>query len=243
MERLRNKFLNVPIDAVLHPASDSAQQVAKEQKDKATMAAEAQHRAEEERRKRRKEAAARHRAEEERRRDEKRRRPEEEHVRAAKLEEERVRRGPEEQHQQRLTWLLPLIGAGIAASFSLFLAALAIAQGMPLKGSSHYDVLFALSIINALAGGVAGKLVQRFGTRIALGITGIPLILVWFAVLSFIGMPLRLNLNLTFAVVFLYIFPSGMAFNMIANTPLKHDSSMAGGHEALLPDHHHAMRR
>jgi hypothetical protein len=39
MERLRNKFLNVEVDAVLHPASDSAQQVAKEQKDKATMAA------------------------------------------------------------------------------------------------------------------------------------------------------------------------------------------------------------
>jgi hypothetical protein len=38
MERLRNKFLNVEVDAVLHPASDSAQQVAKEQKDKATMA-------------------------------------------------------------------------------------------------------------------------------------------------------------------------------------------------------------
>jgi hypothetical protein len=36
MERLRNSFLNVPVDAVLHPASDSAQQVAKEQKDKAT---------------------------------------------------------------------------------------------------------------------------------------------------------------------------------------------------------------
>jgi hypothetical protein len=38
MGRLRNKFLNVPVDAVLHPASDSAQQAAKEQKDKATMA-------------------------------------------------------------------------------------------------------------------------------------------------------------------------------------------------------------
>jgi hypothetical protein len=37
MERLRNNFLNVPVDAVLHPASDSAEQVAKEQKDKATM--------------------------------------------------------------------------------------------------------------------------------------------------------------------------------------------------------------
>ena len=38
MERLRNRFLNVRVDAVLHPASDSAQQVAKEQKDKVTMA-------------------------------------------------------------------------------------------------------------------------------------------------------------------------------------------------------------
>jgi hypothetical protein len=38
MERLRTRFLNVPIDAVLHPASDSAQQVANEQKDKATIA-------------------------------------------------------------------------------------------------------------------------------------------------------------------------------------------------------------
>jgi FKBP-type peptidyl-prolyl cis-trans isomerase len=35
MEPLRDKFLNVPVDAVLHPASDSAQQVAQEQKDKA----------------------------------------------------------------------------------------------------------------------------------------------------------------------------------------------------------------
>jgi tetratricopeptide (TPR) repeat protein len=38
MERLRDKYLNVPVDAVLHPASVSAQQVAKEQKDKATEA-------------------------------------------------------------------------------------------------------------------------------------------------------------------------------------------------------------
>jgi hypothetical protein len=34
MERLRNKFLNVRVDAVLHSASDSAQRVAKEQKDR-----------------------------------------------------------------------------------------------------------------------------------------------------------------------------------------------------------------
>jgi TIR domain len=37
MERLRSKFLNVRVDAVLHPASDSAQRVAKEQQDKATI--------------------------------------------------------------------------------------------------------------------------------------------------------------------------------------------------------------
>jgi TIR domain len=46
MERLRSRFLNVPVDAVLHPASDSAQQVAKEQKHKATMALEASRAAE-----------------------------------------------------------------------------------------------------------------------------------------------------------------------------------------------------
>jgi hypothetical protein len=39
MELLRNRFLNVPVDAVLHTASHSAQQVAKEQKDKATIGA------------------------------------------------------------------------------------------------------------------------------------------------------------------------------------------------------------
>jgi hypothetical protein len=38
MERLRNKFLSVSLDTVLHPASLSAQQAATEQKDKATMA-------------------------------------------------------------------------------------------------------------------------------------------------------------------------------------------------------------
>jgi TIR domain len=35
MKRLRKEFLNVPVDAELHPASESAQEVAKEQKDKA----------------------------------------------------------------------------------------------------------------------------------------------------------------------------------------------------------------
>ena len=83
MERLRNKFLNVPVDAVLHPASDSAQQVATEQKDKATKAladdrrkgedeqprnaaqATAARQAREEERKREEEANARRNAEEE----------------------------------------------------------------------------------------------------------------------------------------------------------------------------------
>jgi hypothetical protein len=46
MERLRNRFLNVPVDAVLHSPSVSALQAVTEQKDKATMAAEALHRAE-----------------------------------------------------------------------------------------------------------------------------------------------------------------------------------------------------
>jgi hypothetical protein len=38
MERLRTRFLNVPVDAVLHPASVSAQQVAIAQKDRARVA-------------------------------------------------------------------------------------------------------------------------------------------------------------------------------------------------------------
>ena len=38
MERLRNKFLSVPVDAVLYPASEPAQRLAKEQKDKARVA-------------------------------------------------------------------------------------------------------------------------------------------------------------------------------------------------------------
>jgi hypothetical protein len=38
MERLHNKFLNVPVDVVLHSASVSARQVATEQKDKAEVA-------------------------------------------------------------------------------------------------------------------------------------------------------------------------------------------------------------
>src|SRR5262249_51105796 len=44
MERLRNKFLNVEVDAVLHPASDSAQQAATEQKGKAARALEEERR-------------------------------------------------------------------------------------------------------------------------------------------------------------------------------------------------------
>src|SRR5262249_16620849 len=44
MERLRNKFLNVPVDAVLHQASPSAQQVATELKEKAIIALESQRR-------------------------------------------------------------------------------------------------------------------------------------------------------------------------------------------------------
>jgi Domain of unknown function (DUF4403)/TIR domain len=48
MERLRNRFLNVPFDAVLHSASVPAQQVATEQKDKAAHAlADEQHKREE----------------------------------------------------------------------------------------------------------------------------------------------------------------------------------------------------
>jgi formylglycine-generating enzyme required for sulfatase activity len=80
MERLRDKYLNVPVEAVLHPASDSAQQVAKEQKDKAGSEAkrraqeETQQRtAEQERRKREAEIEQRRKKEAEAKRQEERR--------------------------------------------------------------------------------------------------------------------------------------------------------------------------
>jgi hypothetical protein len=84
MERLRNKFLSVSLDTVLHPASLSAQQAATEQKGKAARALADEHRkgedeqprnaaqakaarqAREEERKREEEANARRNAEEER---------------------------------------------------------------------------------------------------------------------------------------------------------------------------------
>jgi len=104
MERLRNKFLSVSLDTVLHPASLSAQQAATEQKDKATMAlGEALHQpllSPEERRKQEK-AAAQHRAEEERRRQEaevKQRADEEE--RRRKAEAEQRRRDEDERRRQ-----------------------------------------------------------------------------------------------------------------------------------------------
>jgi hypothetical protein len=71
MERLRDKFLNVRVDAVLHPASNSAQQAAKEQKDKATMVlGDALHQPSlsPEGRRKQGEVATQHRAKEERRR-------------------------------------------------------------------------------------------------------------------------------------------------------------------------------
>jgi TIR domain len=116
MERLRIKFLNVPVDAVLHPASDSAQQVAKEQKDKAR--AEAERRVEEEKRaaeeerrkreaeieqRRKEEAEAKRRAEEEaqqRAADEERRKREAE-IEQRRKEEAEAKRRAEEEAQQR----------------------------------------------------------------------------------------------------------------------------------------------
>jgi TIR domain len=44
MEKLRNQFLSVPVDAVLHPASASARLLAEEQKDKAVSLLEDEHR-------------------------------------------------------------------------------------------------------------------------------------------------------------------------------------------------------
>jgi hypothetical protein len=64
MERLRNRFLNVPVDAVLHSPSVSAQRVATEQKDKAASAAEAEERRRDDDERRRQEAEAKRRLDE-----------------------------------------------------------------------------------------------------------------------------------------------------------------------------------
>jgi hypothetical protein len=134
MERLRNKFLSVSLDTVLHPASLSAQQAATEQKDKATMAlGEALRQPGLSPDRKQEETAAHHLAEHERRRQEaeiKQRADEEERPRKAEAEK---RRRDEEEHrlQQGVTrfdnttlrlaeaeaqtakpWLLSLIGAG-----------------------------------------------------------------------------------------------------------------------------------
>src|SRR5262249_53314443 len=99
-----NKFLNVPVDAVLHPASLSAQEAATEQKGKATVAlGEALHqprRSPEERRKQ-EETAPQHLAGEEGRRQEaeiKQRADEEE--RRTKAEEEERRQDEDERRRQ-----------------------------------------------------------------------------------------------------------------------------------------------
>jgi hypothetical protein len=104
MERLRNKFLSVSLDTVLHPASLSAQQAATEQKDKATTAlgeAPRQPWLLPEERRKQEEAAAQHRAEEEHHRQEaenKQRADEEERQR--KAEAEKRRRDNEETRRQ-----------------------------------------------------------------------------------------------------------------------------------------------
>src|SRR5262249_38984773 len=97
MERLRNKFLSVSLDTVLHPASLSAQQAATEQKGKATMAlgeALRQPWLSPEPRKQ-EETAAQHRAEEERREAEAQRLAEEKSWKAEG--DEKKRRGEEGQ--------------------------------------------------------------------------------------------------------------------------------------------------
>jgi putative peptidoglycan binding protein/TIR domain-containing protein len=106
MERLRNKFLSVSLDTVLHPASLSAQQAAKEQKDKATMAlGEAPHqpRLSPEERRKQEETAAQHPAEEERRRqDAEIKQPADEEERRRKAEAEKRQRDEEERRRQEI---------------------------------------------------------------------------------------------------------------------------------------------
>jgi len=105
MERLRNKFLNLPVDAVLHEASTSAQQVATEQKDKAAKAQQsAPSLIGEEKRKRQEAAPQRHAEVERQRREPEAKRRAEEEARQRAAEEERRKREAKEQRDASVTW-------------------------------------------------------------------------------------------------------------------------------------------
>jgi hypothetical protein len=126
--------------------------------------AEIKQRADEEERRRKAEA-------EERRRDEKLRKLEEEARRAAKKAQHQTQ-SEQEPQQQVKPWLLPLIGAVVAA------LPMVVLSGLLLNSSNTNDVqdawiFLVLSITYALWGGAAGMLVPRLGIPKAVAIPAI----------------------------------------------------------------------
>jgi TIR domain len=145
--------------------------------------AEERRRDEDERRKQ--EAENRRRLEEakakERRRDEERKREEEPKL-AAKEAGRQIRPEQEPAQQPVKPWLLPLIGAVVAA------LPMVVLYGI-LKNSSNPPrdawVALVLSIIYALYGGAAGMLVPRFGIPRAVALPAIPAFLLGLVFLGF----------------------------------------------------------
>src|SRR5262249_34354138 len=127
-----------------------------------------------------------------RRLDDERRRLEKVAKLAAK-EEQRRKRLEQEPQQPVKRWLLPLIGAG-ATSLSTLLVGAFI--GGYLGSPEHYHLesllFFVVFITQALYGGAAGMLVQRFGIPKAVTIPIIPAILltvVFVALIYFMTFP------------------------------------------------------
>src|SRR5262245_44586546 len=161
--------------------------------------AEIKQRADEEERRRKAEADERRRDEEERRRHEaedrrrlaeveKEKRPQDEERRrldkGAKLDAKEAQRRLEQEPQQPVKpWLLPLIGAGAASLPSLLAGGLVVAS----KYTANQQLFFfAVFITQAVYGGVAGMLIQRFGIPQAVAIPVFPAYLLLLAVAAFI---------------------------------------------------------
>jgi hypothetical protein len=149
--------------------------------------ADAEERRRDEDERRRQEAENRRRLDEakakERRRDEERKREQEPKL-AAKEAGRQTQPEQEPAQQPVKPWLLPLIGAVVAALPSVVLS------GILLSSSNRLDILLAsvflvLSIIAALYGGAAGMLVARFGIPRAVAIPAIPAFLLGLIFLAF----------------------------------------------------------
>jgi len=122
---------------------------------------------------------------EKRRRDEERRRLEKVAKLAAK-EEQRRKRLEQEPQQPVKPWLLPLIGAVVAAPPMVVLYGILRNSQKSSDIEDAWMLFLVLSIICALYGGAAGMLVPRFGIPRAVAIPAIPAFLLELVFLGFL---------------------------------------------------------